>query len=323
MVPKSFYRVIPALLLCLLGSNAPGQSFPARPIRFIVGTGAGGNTDMVAREVATRLSASLGQSVVVENRPGAAGNIAADRVAKATADGYTLLVTSSAIAASPSLYSNLSYDTVKDFAPISQLVMTSFAIIVAANSPANNLADFIAYAKTKGSSLTYATSGAGQAAHYGMEWLKRISGFDAVHIPYNTQAQQLTAILGGSANIAIVTLTGTAQQAQAGRLKIIATTGARRPSLVPNVPTVMESGLRDYNLVTWVGLLAPSQTPRDIVGRLSQEAIKALKHPETVAKFSALDLEVVGSSPEQFAAYLKSEVKRIGELVKLSGAKVE
>ena len=325
MKPRNWvYRAVLTTLVCgLLAGHVLAQSYPSRPVRIILGAGTGGNTDTVAREIASRLSTSLGQSVVVENRPGAAGNIAADRVAKSSADGYTLLVPSSVIAASPSLYSNLTFDPVKDFAPISQLVSANFGIIVPANSPGNNLTEFVAYAKTKGSSLSYPSSGAGQAAHYGMEWLKSIAGFDAVHIPYNSQVQQITAVLSGTADIAIVTLTGTVAQAQAGKLKIIATTGTRRSPLLPSVPTVMESGFRDYTLVTWVGLMAPAATPREIVRKLNQETVKALKHPETIARFRALDLDVVGSSPEQFAAYMKSEVKRIGELIKLSGAKAE
>lgn len=227
------------------------------------------------------------------------------------------------IAANVSLYSNLTYDPIKDFAPISELTTDDFGIIVPASSPAKNLPEFIAYAKSKGGSLSYATSGAGQAAHYGMEWLKKIAGFEAVHVPYNGNAPQITAVMSGTVDLAIVTLPGAVAQANTGRLKIIATTGSTRSALTPNVPTVMESGFAEYKLTTWVGLMAPAGTPKEIIAKLNQETVKALRNPEVVAKFKALDVKVVASSPDEFAAHLKAEVKRIGELIKLAGAKAD
>ena len=316
-------RAILTALTALIGTHALAQTYPSKPVRIILGAAPGGNTDTVARALASQLSTAMGQPFVVENHPGAAGNIGADLAAKAAPDGYTLFVPSSVIAANVSLYSNLTYDPIRDFAPISQLVTDDFGIIVPANSPAHNLAEFIAYAKSKPGKLSYATSGAGQAAHYGMEWLKKIAGFEALHVPYNGNAPQITAVVSGTVDAAIVTLPGAVAQAQSGKLRIIATTGSKRSALTPNVPTVSESGFPEYKLTTWVGLMAPARTPREIITKLNQETVKALRNPELVAKFTALDQKVVGSSPEEFAAHLRSEVKRIGELIKLAGAKVE
>lgn len=319
----SIYHAVLIAFSVMLASNALAQAYPGKPVRIILGAAPGGNTDTVARALASQLSASMGQTFVIENRPGAAGNIGADLAAKAAPDGYTLFIPSSVIAANVSLYSNLTYDPIKDFAPISELVTDDFGIIVPASSPANNLAEFVAYAKTKPGSVSYATSGAGQAAHYGMEWLKKIAGFEAVHVPYNGNAPQITAVVSGTVDVAIVTLPGAVSLAASGKLKIIATTGRKRSALAPNVPTVIESGFPEYQLTTWVGLMAPARTPPEIITKLNQETIKALKSPELVAKFKALDLNVVGSSPDEFAAHLKSEVKRIGELVRLAGAKAD
>ena len=303
--------------------DAYAQAYPNKTVRIILGAAPGGNTDTVARAVAAQLSTAMGQPFVIENRPGAAGNIGADLAAKAAPDGYTLFIPSSVIAANVSLYSNLSYDPVKDFAPISELTTDDFGIIVPASSPANTLAEFIAYAKSKPGSITYATSGSGQAAHYGMEWLKKLGGFEARHIPYNGNAPQITAVISGTVDTAIVTLPGAAAQAKSGKLKIIATTGRKRSGLTPNVPTVMESGFPDYELTTWVGFMAPARTPKEIITKLNEETVKALRNPEVVARFNALDLKVVASTPEEFSAHLKSEIKRIGDLVRLSGAKAE
>lgn len=321
--PTSICRAILIAVAALLAGHALAQAYPTKPVRIIVGAAPGGNTDLVARAVANQLSASLAQPFVIENRPGASGNIAADLAAKAPPDGYTLFIASSVIAANASLYASLSYDAVRDFAPISELTTDDFGIIVSASSPANNLVEFIAYAKSKPGSVTYATSGAGQAAHYGMEWLKKLGGFEALHVPYNGNAPQITAVVSGTVDVAIVTLPGAVAQAKAGKLKVIATTGRKRSGLLPNVATVMESGFPEYELTTWVALMAPARTPKEIIAKLNEETVKALKNPELVAKFNALDLKVVGSSPEEFAAHLKSEIKRIGDLVRLAGAKAE
>jgi len=324
MTPRIWIcRAFLITVTAIVAGQALAQAYPTRPVRIILGAAPGGNTDTVARALATQLSAAMGQPFVVENRPGAAGNIGAELAAKAAPDGYTLFVPSSVIAANVSLYSNLTYDPIKDFAPISELTTDDFGIIVPASSPANNLPEFIAYAKSKGGSLSYATSGAGQAAHYGMEWLKKIAGFEAVHVPYNGNAPQITAVMSGTVDLAIVTLPGAVAQANTGRLKIIATTGSTRSALTPNVPTVMESGFAEYKLTTWVGLMAPAGTPKEIIAKLNQETVKALRNPEVVAKFKALDVKVVASSPDEFAAHLKAEVKRIGELIKLAGAKAD
>ncbi|MEJ8850794.1 tripartite tricarboxylate transporter substrate binding protein [Variovorax rhizosphaerae] len=315
-----------ALLLTasvLFGLPAAAQTFPSKPIRIIASTPPGGTIDLVARVLALHLPAALGQPVIVENKPGAAGNIAADYVARATPDGHTLLVTASSHATNINLYPKLSYDPVKDFAPVSQLTSNVFALAVPAASPANTLGEFLALAKAKKSNLSYGSAGAGQGNHLGMELLKTMAGFDAVHVPYNGTGPVTLALMAGQIDVALQSPPGVIPQSKSGRLKILATTGKTRSPFLPDVPTVAEAGVPGYELLGWIGLLAPAGTPKTTVDTLKREAAKVLSRPDVVSQLHAVSLDVVASTPQEFGAFLNTEIATWAQVIKKSGARAE
>jgi tripartite-type tricarboxylate transporter receptor subunit TctC len=303
--------------------SAIAQTFPSKPIRIIASTPPGGTIDLVARLLAQHLPGALGQPAVVENKPGAAGNIAAEFVAKSPADGHTLLVTASSHATNINLYSKLSYHPVKDFAPVSQLTSNSFVIAVPISSPANTLAEFLALAKSKKSDLSYGSAGSGQGNHLGMELLKTMAGFDAVHVPYNGTGPVTLALLAGQIDVAIQSPPGVLPQMKTGRLKILATTGKMRSPLIPEVPTVAEAGVPGYELLGWIGLLAPAGTPKDVVDTLQREARKVLSRPDVASQLHAVSSDVVGSTPQEFSAFLDTEIATWAQVIKKSGARAE
>jgi tripartite-type tricarboxylate transporter receptor subunit TctC len=307
----------------LVSGSAIAQAYPAKPIRIIASTPPGGTIDLVARLLAQHLPAALGQPVVVENKPGAAGNIAAEFVAKAPADGYTLLVTASSHATNISLYPKLAYHPVKDFAPVSQLTSNSFVIAVPVSSPANTLSDFLALAKSKKSDLSYGSSGSGQGNHLGMELLKSMTGFKAVHVPYNGTGPVTLALLAAQIDVAIQSPPGVLPQMKTGRLKILATTGKARSPLIPEVPTVAEAGVPGYELLGWIGLLAPAGTPKEVVERLQREAKKILDRADVTSQLHAVSSDVVGSTPQEFSAFLDTEIATWAQVIKKSGARAE
>jgi tripartite-type tricarboxylate transporter receptor subunit TctC len=293
----------------LVSGSAIAQAYPAKPIRIIASTPPGGTIDLVARLLAQHLPAALGQPVVVENKPGA--------------DGYTLLVTASSHATNISLYPKLAYHPVKDFAPVSQLTSNSFVIAVPVSSPANTLSDFLALAKSKKSDLSYGSSGSGQGNHLGMELLKSMTGFKAVHVPYNGTGPVTLALLAAQIDVAIQSPPGVLPQMKTGRLKILATTGKARSPLIPEVPTVAEAGVPGYELLGWIGLLAPAGTPKEVVERLQREAKKILDRADVTSQLHAVSSDVVGSTPQEFSAFLDTEIATWAQVIKKSGARAE
>lgn len=302
---------------------ATAQTFPGRTIHLVASTPPGGTIDLVARLLAQHLPQALGQSVVVENKPGAAGNIAAEFVARSPADGYTLLVTASSHATNVNLYPKLSYHPVVDFAPISQLTSNDFVVVVPATSPANTLGEFLALAKSKKTDLSYGSSGSGQGNHLGMELLKTMMGFDAMHVPYNGTGPVTLALLAGQIDVAIQSPPGVLPQSNGGRLKILATTGKNRSLLIPNVPTMAEAGVPGYELRGWIGLLAPAGTPRNVVEMLQRESAKVLGRPDVAGPLRAVSLDVVASTPREFALFLDAEIATWARVIKKSGARAE
>ncbi|UUZ77257.1 tripartite tricarboxylate transporter substrate binding protein [Polaromonas sp. P1(28)-13] len=261
--------------------------------------------------------------MVIDNKAGAAGNIAADLAAKAPADGYTLLLVATSHATNINLYSKIGYDPIKDFAPISILNTNFFVVVVPAASSVNKLKELVSLAKLKDRKINYASAGSGQANHLGMELLKTIGGFDAVHVPYTSMGAATNALLGGQVDVAILSLSAALPQAKAGKLKILAMTAQKRSTLLPDVPTVVEAGFPGYELTGWQGLLAPAGTPKEVVDKLSREAAKVLHQPDVVAQLSVVAAEPVGSTPQEFAAFLQSEITKWGKVIKQSGAKAE
>ena len=261
--------------------------------------------------------------MIVENKAGAAGNIAAEAVARAAPDGYTLVVVASSHATNVNLYSKLSYDPVKDFAPVSLLTTNFFVVAVPASSPANTLGELIALAKTKKGGINYGSAGAGQGNHLGMELLKVRGGFDATHVPYTGIGPATVALLGEQIDVSLLTPPGAVPHVKTGKLKILAMTGLKRSPLMPNVPTVAESGFPGYELSGWIGLLAPAGTPKEIVDKLQQAVAKVLKEPDVIGKLESVMAEPVGSTPQDFASFLQAEIATWGKVIKQSGAKAE
>jgi len=315
------------LALAIAGTCVPAwaqaQNFPSKPIRLVVPSVAGGILDTVARTIATRMSEEYGQPVVVENKPGAGGVIGSDLVAKSPADGYTIVKLATSHAINPSVYSKLPYDTMRDFAPITQTVNLNNLLVAHPSVPANNLRELIALAKARPKTLTFGSAGNGQSNHLSGELLKSMAGIDMVHIPYKGSAAALTDVVAGNVSMMFVDILSALPHVKSGRLKVIAATGLTRPQAASEYPTLHESGLPGFNGNSWLGLAAPAGTPKDIVAKLSATVAKILATPEVRESFLSRGVEPVGSTPEQYTAFIESEIQRWGVAARASGAKVD
>ncbi|MBM3367289.1 MAG: tripartite tricarboxylate transporter substrate binding protein [Betaproteobacteria bacterium] len=294
---------------------------PSRPIRIVVPV-LGGTNDLVARLVAPRLQDAVGQSVVVENKPGAGGNIGADLVAKAPPDGHTLLIGfNGPIAVNVTLFDRLPYDPLKDLAPITLAVTTPQFLAVHASVPANTVQELVALAKKSPGKLTYASIEIGSASHLTMEMMKSAAGVDILHVPHRGSAPAITAILGGQVDAGFFVPGNVLQHAKAGKLKLIAATGAKRFAAQPEVPTMIESGFKDFEATAWIGFLAPGGTPRPVIDRLHREITRILRTPEVSDKLLGVNFEMVASTPEQFDAWIRKEIPLWAKVIKQTGAK--
>ncbi len=311
-----------ALVLCV-SSGAVAQSYPVRPVRMMVGFPAGGPTDIVARAVAQKLTEQLGQPVIVDNRGGAGGVIATELVAKSPADGYTLLMgTIGGIAVAMSLQPDRGYDTLRDLAPITQTVTVTNLLVTHPSVPARNVAELLAIARAKPGRLNYATSGSGTVTHLAGELFKLMGHVDIVHIPFKGGAPATTALLSGEVDMSYENSLVILPHVKAGRVKALAVTGAKRSRLMPNLPTIAET-LPGYDASGWYGLFAPAATPKAIIARLSAESIKALRMPDVVERLSSQGAEPVGSSAEEFGAFVRHEIDKWAQLVKTAHMKAE
>jgi tripartite-type tricarboxylate transporter receptor subunit TctC len=320
------FRPLPvfAALACLLATAAHGQTYPSKPIRVIVSYPAGGANDIVARAVGQKLVEMLGQSVVVDNRSGAGGTIGADVAAKSPPDGYTLLMAAGAHALAPSLYIKLPYDIVKDFAPVSLAAKSSYLLVVHPSVPAKNVKELIALSKARPGKLNYASSGIGAPPHLAAEMFGTMTGTTMTHVPYKGDTPAIADLLGGHVDLAFLAISATSPHIKAGKLRALAVTSAQRTSAMPELPTVAEAGgLKDYDVSTWWGLLAPAGTPREAVDRLSQSVAKVAAMPDIKQRFTELGLDATANTPEQFSIFLKSEIDKFAKLAKLAGVKPE
>lgn len=314
-------RGFAALALSLVPLVAPAQDWPKqKPVQFIVAFGPGSTTDLVGRLVAQKLGESLGQSVVVENKPGAGGNIGAQFVKRAAPDGYTVLVISVAVAVNPSLYSNAGYDTLKDFAPVVLGPSTPNIITVHPSVQANNLKELIALARKE--KLAYASSGIGTTTHLSMERIKTATGVDITHVPYQP-AQAVTAAVAGQTQISSTSMPPAVPQVKAGKLRAIAVTSAQRSAALPDVPTVNEQGFRDFDDLTWIGFFAPAGTAAGIVQRLNAEINRIVEMPDVKEKLAQSGLTSKPNSPAEFAAFIRDEIPKWAKAIKDSGAKAD
>jgi tripartite-type tricarboxylate transporter receptor subunit TctC len=321
---RVLYRAALVIVLAVIAAGTSAQTYPTRPIRLVVPFPAGGTTDILAREVGQRLSVSLGQPVVIDNRPGAAGNIGSDLVAKSAPDGYTLLMcTVSTHAINPNLYAKLPYDHVKDFAPVILVAGVPNVLEVTPSLPVNTVSDLIKLAKEKPGQINFASSGSGTSIHLSGELFKTMAGVDMTHVPYKGSAPAITDLMGGQVQVMFDNLPSSLQQIKAGKLRAIAVTSAQRAPALPNVPTIAESGLAGFEASSWFGVVAPAGTPQAIIARINADVNQWLQSPDAKEKLLAQGAAAAGGTPEQFAAYIRTETEKWAKVVKASGAKVD
>ncbi len=311
-----------AVLGLVMAASANAQSWPAKPVRIIVSFPPGGGLDFFARVTAPKLQENLGQQMVVENRSGAGGMIGAETVAKAAPDGYTVLFASSAeITISQHLYPKIAYDSVRDFAPVSYAAHAAMLFSVHPSIPAKTLKEVIALARARPGQLNYASAGTGGVQHLAGELLKANARIDIVHVPYKGAGPAVIDMVGGQVSMGFTALPSSIQHARSGRLRPIAVTGSKRSEAAPDLPTFTELGFPAIDLVVWYGVLFPARTPAEIVTRMSTEVARAVQSLDVKSKLLQQGVESVGTTPEQFAQFMQTEIVRYGRIIKESGAK--
>jgi tripartite-type tricarboxylate transporter receptor subunit TctC len=304
-------------------AQGAAPNYPNRPVKIIVGFTPGGATDIVARLVAQKLQEAWGQPFVVENRPGAGSNIGAEVVVKSPADGYTLLLGTIANATNMTAYKNLNYDTLRDLAPVTQTMSAPSVLVVHPGVPAKSLRELIGYAKAHPGKLSFASSGAGGSPHLAGEMLKLRTGIDIVHIPYKGAAPALADVLSGEVPMGFKTALSAIPHMQSGKLRAIAVAANKRLAMLPDVPTMAEAGLPDFEVSSWNGVFAPIKTPPDIVAKLHKEIVRILALPDVRERFAAQAAEPVGNTPEAFRAYVQAEIAKWGKVIRESGARID
>ena len=321
-------RLAPTLVLAALACvalPASAQSdFPHKAIRFVVPAAAGGPTDLTARLIAQEMQKALGQPVVVEPKPGAGGNVGADAVAKSAPDGYTILMaTIGTHAINQTLYKSLPFDPVKDFAPVTQVVQYPLVFVVHPSVPAKNVKEFVDYAKANPGKLNRASGGSGTSMHLSGELFRSMAGLDLPHIPYKGSAPALNDLAGGQVQLMFDSMMTAMPLVKAGKLRAIGTTGTARSGAAPDVPTIAEQGMPQYSAAGWIGVVAPAKTPPEIIAKLRNAVVSALRTPSVAERLTSQAAEIVGSTPEEFGAFMKAETAKWAVAVKASGATVE
>ena len=316
-------RALLATLSVAFALHAYGQdAWPTRPVRMILPFPPGGGTDILGRLIAERLSAGIGQPVVTENRGGAGGNVGAEAAARSAPDGYTIVLVAPSLAISPTLYSKINYDPVKDFAPIS-LVATVPNVMVTQPSLPGQLQEFIAFVKAKPGALNFGSGGAGTSNHLAGELFNIVTGARLVHVPYKGVNLAMQDVLAGNVHLVFIGIPAAAPHIKAGKLRALAIVAPQRSTALPDVPTVAEAGLKDFEVTTWYGILAPAGTPQSVVRRLNAELVKVMHAPEMKEKLTATGTEPLTSTPEEFAAYIKREIAKWGDVIRKAGVKAD
>lgn len=310
-------------LLGLMAGPLGAQGYPNKPLRLILPFPPGGPTDILGRAVGQKLSDQIGRPVVVDSRPGAGGNLGVELAAKSAPDGYTIVLSSPLIAISPSLYSKLNYDPIKDLAPISLVATIQNIMVVHPSVPAKTLKEFIQLARNTPGKLNFGSGGVGTTTHLASEMLKNLANIKLVHVPYKGTGQAMLALMGGQVDMLVIAVPPTIPQIQAGKLRPLAVLSDRRATALPNVPTAKEAGVDNFEVPIWYGILAPAGTPSSIINTLNQELTKALTSADLRERLAAVDVEPMTSTPEQFANFIKSETVRYAKVVKASGAKAD
>lgn len=312
-----------ALSVFFTSLGASAQTFPDKPIRLIVPFGVGSFPDIVARIVGEKMSVNLGQQIVIDNRAGAGGNLGTELVVRAKPDGYTLLLHSVANATSKGLYPNLNFDPLKDLKPITQLAGVGNVLVVNPALPVNNLAELLELAKKRPMGLSYASGGKGTTAHLAVELLRASTKANFVHVPYTNFGQALTDVMGGQADFVMPNIPPTVANIKAGKMRAIAVTTTTRSALLPNVPTLAESGVKGYEVQSWNGLAAPAGTPDALIERLHAEAVKALNDPDVQRRLAEQGAEIVGNTPAQYDAFIRAETSKWTRVIQESGATLQ
>ena len=320
---RVIFLVSAVIATCAIGAgSATAQTYPARPIRWVAPFPPGGTTDIVARIVAEKLTEVFGQQVTLDNRPGAGGNIAAEIVVKAPADGYTLLTGFPGLAINPSLYAKMNYDPLKDLAPVILISAAPLLMVVHPALPATTVRDVIALAKRHPGELLFPSAGNGTSSHLGGELFKSAAGIDIQHVPYKGSMQGMVDLISGRMQLMVNPLPEMIPFVESGKLRAIAVTGLKRSAVMPNLPTVAET-LPGFDVTTWNGLMAPAATPKEIVARLNTEVVKLLKAPATAKRMQELGLDTIASTPGEFADHLRRETEKWAKVVKAAGARIE
>jgi tripartite-type tricarboxylate transporter receptor subunit TctC len=318
--------LIPALILIAEGlpNSALAQSWPSKPIRIVIAQAPGSATDVISRVVGNQLAEALGQPIVIDARPGAGGVLGTEVAARSAPDGYTLFMgNNSTHGSNPAVYAKLPYDAVKDFAPVSFVASVPYVLVVDPALPVKSVQEFVAYLKARPGKLNYASAGNGSTHHFCGELFKSVTGVDMQHIPYKGSGPGIAGLLGGEVSMMFSNVADIGSQIKAGKVRALAVTAQRRAATLPDVPTMAEAGVADFVITSWFGLLVPAGTPAPIVARLNAETVKVLGKVEVKATLAQQGLEVAPSTPEQFAAHIKSEIARFTKIARAAGIKAE
>ena len=321
---KRMYLLVSAVLVTAYSANLLGQGYPSRPVRIIVPFAAGGNVDLVARGVSQRLSESLGQQVIVDNRPGSSGLVGTHLVAKAAPDGYTLLAMANTFAVVPSIMASPGYDPLKDFAGVSQTCLVPQVLVVNPALPVRSVKELVALSKARPGEMSYASAGTGGTGHMAAELFNRHVGVKMLHVPYKGNAQAIIDVISGQVTMMFDQVSTSASHIKAGKLRALAVTSRKRSPLFPQLPTIDESGVPGFEDITFNGLVAPAGTPREALTRVHAEVAKAVRIPELRSRFLEMGVELTASaSPDDFTAYVKAEVVKKAKLAREAGIKIE
>lgn len=313
------------LIACALGFSLPAgaQPYPARTITVIVPFPAGGSADTLARILGARLSEKLGQPIVVDNKPGVGGNLGTDLVVKSAPDGYTLLMTPSSIAIAPHLYSKLPFDPIKDLAPVTLIGNIPMAVVVSNNFPAKSIKELIAMAKEKPGTIDYASAGNGTTNHLAVEQFKQLTNIDLVHVPYRGNPLAVIDVIGGRVPVFFDFVLTALPHIRDGKVRALATTGLQRSKVLPDVPTVNESGVPGFEAGTWFGIYAPAKTPKEIVEKINTQVLAALKDPGIQERLKALGVDIIAKGPVELGELTKADLAKWGPIVKKAGVKLD
>ena len=323
LVAALFFPLLASSVLAQGVAHAALGQYPSKPVRMIVPLAPGGGSDIVARILALELARLWGQSVVVDNRPGAGSTVGTAIAAKSPADGYTTLVSSSSIAISPALYKGLPFDVRRDFTGVTLIASQPSLLGVHPSVPVASLSELIALAKAQRGRLTYASAGPGSATHLGTELLKFAAGIEVLHVPYRSAGQATTALLSGEAQILLTNMASVLPHMKSGRIKALGVSSTRRSTLAPDVPTIAEAGVPGFEYMTWYGMLVPAGTPNPIVERIQADTATIIHAPQARERFSTQGLDVYGNSPSEFQAYLSAELAKWEEVIRATGVRVE